>query len=83
MNLNLSFSCVFCFCFFFFFFFLDHGIPGTTSGFLHLVEMAELETTRMHQRNIDAKIVAANSPSPPVIVHVCFFFFSFFFLLKI
>jgi protein tyrosine phosphatase len=51
--------------------FPDHGIPGTTAGFLHLVEMAELETQRSHQRLVAARIVDQRSPPSPVVIH-CF-----------
>jgi protein tyrosine phosphatase len=51
--------------------FPDHGIPATTAGFLHLVEMAELETLRSHERLVTAKIVEPRSPPSPVVIH-CF-----------
>jgi protein tyrosine phosphatase len=49
--------------------FPDHGTPGTTAGFLHLVEMVELESQRAHARYVAAAAVPAATPPPPAIVH--------------
>jgi protein tyrosine phosphatase len=49
--------------------FPDHGTPGTTAGFLHLIEMVELETQRAHARYVAASLLPPASLPPPAIVH--------------